>query len=64
MTHQQNKHFYTYKERLDLEFFDDRSGKQIIEHSKIDEQGRFEVRMPVNGPTIMGIHNENPQILL
>ena len=29
MTHQQNKHFNTYKEGLDLEFFDDRSGKLI-----------------------------------
>ena len=44
--------FVSYIHRL----FD---GKQIIEHSKIDEQGRFEVRMPVNGPTIMGIHNES-----
>ena len=44
--------FVSYIHRL----FDD---KQIVEHSKIDEQGRFEVRMPVNGPTIMGIHNES-----
>ena len=44
--------FVSYIHRL----FD---GKQIVEHLKIDEQGRFEVRMPVNGPTIMGIHNES-----
>ena len=43
--------FVSYIHRL----FDD---KQIVEHSKIDEQGRFEVRMPVNGPAVMGIHNE------
>ena len=44
--------FVSYIHRL----FDD---KQIVEHSKIDEQGRFEVRMPVNGPAVMGIHNES-----
>ena len=44
--------FVSYIHRL----FDD---KQTVEHSKIDEQGRFEVRMPVNGPTLMGIHNES-----
>lgn len=29
MPHQPNKQFNTYKEGLDLEFFDDRSGKLI-----------------------------------
>ena len=42
--------FVSYIHRL----FDD---KQTVEHSKIDEQGRFEVRMPVYGPTLIGIHN-------
>ena len=44
--------FVSYIHRL----FDD---KQIVEHSKIDEQGRFEVKMPVCGPAMMGIHNES-----
>ena len=44
--------FVSYIHRL----FD---GKQIVEHSKIDEQGRFEVKMPVCGPAMMGIHNES-----
>ena len=44
--------FVSYIHRL----FDN---KQIVEHSKIDEQGRFEVKMPVNGSTMMGIHNDS-----
>lgn len=34
------------------------NSKQIVEYSKMDEQGRFEVKMPVSGPTVMGIFND------
>ena len=33
--------------------------KQFKELSKADAQGRFEVRMPVNSPTVMGIFNDS-----
>ncbi|MBR5654982.1 MAG: hypothetical protein IKX22_13000 [Prevotella sp.] len=39
------------------------NGKQIVEYSKIDERGRFDVKMPVCGPTVMGIRNEFEQSL-
>ena len=38
-------------------------GKQIEEYAKIDEQGRFEVKMPVNGTSILGIRNEFEHLL-
>ncbi len=34
------------------------NGKQVVEHSKIGEDGRFEVIMPVSGPMVMGIRND------
>ena len=34
------------------------NGKQVVEYSRIDENGRFEVKMPVSGPMVMGIRNE------
>ena len=34
-------------------------GKQIRGYGKTDSQGRFELRMPVNGPSVMVIRNES-----
>ncbi|MBO4674457.1 MAG: hypothetical protein J5616_08940 [Bacteroidaceae bacterium] len=48
--------YVSYIERL----FD---GKQIKEIKKADTQGRFEVRLPVTGPSVMGIFNESEHLL-
>ena len=33
--------------------------KQVTELTSIDTHGRFEVRMPVNGPSVLGIFNDS-----
>ena len=50
----------TTKERTEYISFIERllDGKQVNEHMRADNQGRFEMRMPVSGPSVMGIRNE------
>ena len=50
----------TTKERTEYIAFLERlfDGKQIVEHMRADKRGRFEMKMPISGPTMMGIRNE------
>ena len=51
-TNREKAEFVTFINRM----FND---KHVNELSSIDTHGRFEVRMPVNGPTVMGIFNDD-----
>ena len=51
-THREKAEFVTFINRM----FND---KQVKELTSVDAHGRFEVRMPVNGPAVMGIFNDS-----
>ena len=51
-TNREKAEFVTFINRM----FND---KHVNELTSIDTHGRFEVRMPVNGPTVMGIFNDD-----
>jgi len=51
-TNREKAEFVTFINRM----FND---KHVNELTSIDTHGRFEVRMPVNGPTVMGIFNDS-----
>ena len=51
----------TNREKAEFETFIHRmfNDKQVKELTSIDTHGRFEVRMPINGPMVMGIFNDS-----
>lgn len=51
-TNREKAEFVTFINRM----FND---KQVKELTSIDTHGRFEVRMPVNGPSVLGIFNDS-----
>ncbi len=51
-TNREKAEFVTFINRI----FND---KQVNELTSIDTHGRFEVRMPVNGPSVLGIFNDS-----